>query len=317
MKYLPAILLVSIATACAPKPEGTEALVEEAPSQLTEETVRVVGQMRPAAEPQEFDMPILKGHEAWEMVPPGESDIQSDELVLGMFLGDDTVAMPIRHMSGFEVSNLDVNGTSYLITWCPLVGSARLFDGKMNGKDADFDFGMGLVDNNLLIVARETNTPFGQLSCKSIGGDTDATDLQPLPSIQTTWAYWQNMNPNSKVLINTDTSGAVFPQFVNETVLYTRSIPDPNGKYEPNMEHQLDHLGLGISSDQGAVFYRLDSLLNNDLPVKTTFGGQDILIFGNAEGMTAWAETVEGELLPGTMVYQWAWMNFYPESEVR
>ena len=34
------------------------------------------------------------------------------------------------------------------------------------------------------------------------------------------------------------------------------------------------------------------------------------------DGLTAWAINSEGELIPSTIVYDWAWQNFFPESKI-
>jgi hypothetical protein len=318
MKNAFIMLFAFIILSCSPNEQKTEETISEnigtEDSQMTEETVRVFGSDQPGAEPKEFDMRILKGHEAWNMVEPGNSDVQEDELVIGMMISGKPVAVPIRHMSGFEVSNLDINGESYLVTWCPLVGSARLFEGKVNGEEADFDFGMGLVDNNLTIVDRETNTVWGQLSCKSIGGELTDTQLMPLPSIQTTWAYWKENNPGSQVLVNSDTSGAVFPQWVNENPIYTSWIPGE--EYRPTSGHDLTYVGLGYANDDASVFFDLANLFEKDSPMEVSVGDENILVYADKAGLTAWAESPSGELLPGTIVYEWAWKNFYPDAQV-
>ena len=68
----------------------------------------------------------------------------------------------VTYMEGFEVANLQLQEKNYLLTWCPLVGSAILIKDQSNTKTAGFDFGFALMDNNLLMVDRQTQTVWNQ-----------------------------------------------------------------------------------------------------------------------------------------------------------
>ncbi len=74
------------------------------------------------------------------------------------------------------------------------------------------------------------------------------------------------------------------------------------------------HVGLGISLNEESAFFDINNLFAMESPIEASVGGEDILVYTNKEGLTAWAESEEGDLLPATIVYKWAWDNFYPES---
>jgi len=158
-------------------------------SLLEGDSIEIFAQARPGGEPFNFNMPIDKGLDKLEITDPSNTDLDSDELVLGMSFENTQIAVPIKFLSGFEVANLFLESQNYLFTWCPLVGSARVFEGEINGDKSGFDFGRGLKDNNLLIIDRKTQTVWNQLSCKAIKGELEGESLSPLPSIQSTWAF--------------------------------------------------------------------------------------------------------------------------------
>ncbi len=308
-KILVSLLILSIIPSC--HSDHQEKIPERA---MKLETIRIFGQQRPDGEFGEFDMPIEKGLEHLKVATQDEVNLEDDDLVLGLTTDHFPLAIPINALSGFEVANLTLNDTPYLLTWCPLVGTARAFDGTLNGDTSGFDFGMGLVNNNLLIIDRKTKTVWNQLSCKAIEGDLEGQELTALPTIQGTWSTWRELYPESKVAINTDTSNAVFPSSVNEKQYYHNWMPGKPRSAINSDTHNIQNLGLGVNLAEGAVFFPLSHLLELDSPLTYPTEAQDLMIHFDSVGHSAWAETKDGSLVPGVMVYEWAWKSFYPES---
>ncbi|MEM8892178.1 MAG: DUF3179 domain-containing (seleno)protein, partial [Bacteroidota bacterium] len=248
-----------------------------------------------------------------EIIDPSQIEIEDNELVLGFSFQDASFAIPIKYLSGFEVANFKLDAHNYLLTWCPLVGSARIFEGEIQGDLSGFDFGRGLRENNLLIVDRKTNSVWNQLSCKAIEGELKGESLNPLPSIQSTWAFWKSKYPKTQAIVNPDTSGAVFPNSVLKKQQYVSWIPGE--KFQVSEEHDLKNLGLGIELNSKAAFFAFEKLFEKDSPFSYEIDGQELLIHFHKEGLTAWAEDQEGNILPSTLVYDWAWNNFFPKTE--
>jgi hypothetical protein len=179
------LLLLIIVSSCTQEPENSK----ETKNKPEAATVKLYAQSRPGGEHFDFDMPIDKGLDKLAVVDQSETSVDESELVLGFSIENKAMAIPIKYLSGFEVANLYLDD-NYLITWCPLVGSARIFEGNLNDDQSGFDFGRGLRENNLLIVDRKSNSVWNQLSCKSIQGDLKGQTLDPIPSIQSTWGFW-------------------------------------------------------------------------------------------------------------------------------
>lgn len=168
-------------------------------SVVSGDSIRIFAQSRPGGEPHYFNMAIDKGLDKLEIAEPATIALEDDELVLGIWFDETPMAVPIKYLSGFEVANLRMASDMYLLTWCPLVGAARVFEGDVQGDRSGFDFGRGLKDNNLLLVDRKTKSAWNQLSSKAIEGDLKGERLAPYPSIQSTWAFWKKKYPDTKV----------------------------------------------------------------------------------------------------------------------
>ncbi|MEM9895918.1 MAG: DUF3179 domain-containing (seleno)protein, partial [Bacteroidota bacterium] len=132
-------------------------------------------------------MPVYTGLDKLEFGNPSELDLNDQDLVLGMTINEEQIALPLSYMEGFEVANFTSSEESYLFTWCGLVGAAQIFKGDASG----FDFGRALIGNNLLMVDRKTLSVWNQLSNEAIHGELKGSKLDLLPSIQTTWKYWK------------------------------------------------------------------------------------------------------------------------------
>ena len=301
---------------CAEAPPETSVADANVPTPSTQaETIQLMAQARPGGETFLFDMPIDKGLDKLEVAEQEAASLDDQEIILGIDLGDTKLALPMYYMSGFEVANLFLDSTNYLLTWCPLVGSARMYAGDLEGDRSGFDFGRGLKENNLLIIDRKTNTVWNQLSCKAIEGELEGERLEPLGTIQSTWAFWKQKYPETKLLINRDTSNAVFPTEVYKKQYYSNWKPGTPYPGAPT-DHAIDYVGLGLELEDQAVFFPLDYFSTQNSPLTYRLGEEDLLIHFDVEGLTAWVESPSGDLLPSTMVYDWAWENFFPESEI-
>ena len=173
-------------------------------------------------------MPVDLGLNSLKITKQAKAILDNNELVLGIVIGNTPIAVPIKVLSGFEVANLRIASDNYLLTWCPLVGSARVFNGKIKEDTLGFDFGRGLIDNNLLLVDRRTKTVWNQLSNEAVQGVLKGEKLSPYPSIQSTWEFWKGRYPKTKVVMSTDTSNAVFPESVLRKQYYNVGYREMN-----------------------------------------------------------------------------------------
>ncbi len=57
------------------------------------------------------------------------------------------------------------------------------------------------------------------------------------------------------------------------------------------------------------------SLLRQPI-VTALVGTERVAVHHDADGLTAWAENSQGELLPGVLAYESGWLAFYPDSAV-
>ncbi|SFR52432.1 Protein of unknown function [Robiginitalea myxolifaciens] len=292
-------------------PESTAGVSQE----FKARKISLFGQIRPGALPANLEMEVNQALERLEFVEPDTSLVRGTDLVIGLNGENGPVAIPIKYLSAHEVANIKVEEEALLVTWCPIVGTARVFDREVEGKTTFFDFGRAMRGNNLLFVDRNTNTVWNQLSGEGIAGQLEGKELTIVPSIQSTWDHWEQQHPDTRLLINRDNSNPVWPMFIEEVPYYNTWEPGdgPPGSYT---RHNTGNLGFGISLKGKSVFFPLAKLQSQDSPLEYTLGESTMIIHYSKEGMTAWAENLDGQVLPGSIAYDWAWKTFYPATVV-
>ncbi|RMH16914.1 MAG: DUF3179 domain-containing protein [Acidobacteria bacterium] len=183
---------------------------------------------------------------------------------------------------------------------------------RIGQRTLTFDFGEGLVNDNLLVVDRETSSVWSQLDGGAISGPLAGTPLPVVPSVQATWRFWRHRHPETRVWVPEDGDGRPY--------LYRNRRP---GKRRPKtrpVEHDVAVLGLGLAFGDEAVFFPFRALeraaRRGRLPLRLSIGGQEVVVHYDGEGLTAWAEDPQGNLLPGVLAYRFGWLDFHPESSI-
>jgi len=128
------------------------------------------------------------------------------EFVLGVSLGDDQRAYPLRIMSWHEMANDVVDGRPVTLAYCTLCGAAILYDGTLGGPESEevvTTFGTSglLMRSNKLMYDRATESLWNQITGEAIAGPLAGTAaLQRLPVTTSTWGEWKARYPDTKIL---------------------------------------------------------------------------------------------------------------------
>jgi len=122
----------------------------------------------------------------------------SDEAVV--LDGDPPRAYPIRILGSHEVVNDVVEGRPIAVTWCPICGSAAVYDRRVDGRTLTFGVSGVLVDDALVLYDRETGTEWRQTTGEAIGGELAGADLALLPHTIERIGPFLATNPTAEVL---------------------------------------------------------------------------------------------------------------------
>jgi hypothetical protein len=138
------------------------------------------------------------------------------DVVFGVAGEEGAKAYPQRILVWHEIVNDVVDGECLGITYCPLTGTALGF------RRGETTFGVSgkLVNSNLVMYDRETDSRWPQVLGTAISGPFEGRSLREVPVTWTTWERWTDAHPNTVVL--TEDTG------------YVRNYnDDPYGQYDP------------------------------------------------------------------------------------
>ncbi|MBT8398636.1 MAG: DUF3179 domain-containing protein [Gemmatimonadetes bacterium] len=136
--------------------------------------------------------------------PDVPSFLNPEDRVIGYLVGDEAYAVPHRILWYHEIANLSASGLSatvdLAVTYCPLTGSALVFDrAPING--AEFGVSGLLYKSNLMMYDRRNQVSlWPQMLGEARCGPGTGSKLTMYPSIEMTWAGWLSLHPNTQVL---------------------------------------------------------------------------------------------------------------------
>jgi hypothetical protein len=126
--------------------------------------------------------------------------------VIGVSLGGQTRAYPLRLLVWHEVVNDTLAGVPIAVTYNPLCDSAVAFRRTVGGRTLTFGVSGLLYDSNLLMYDRqpggEASSLWSQLLFRAVAGPAAAVGatLEVLPINVQRWADWRRDHPDTTVL---------------------------------------------------------------------------------------------------------------------
>ncbi|MFB6186662.1 MAG: DUF3179 domain-containing protein, partial [Halobacteriaceae archaeon] len=251
-------------------------------------------------------------------------------------------AYPQHILVHHEIVNDVLNDEPVSVTYCPLTGTVI---GYRRG-DTTFGVSGNLLNNNLVMYDRATDSRWPQILGRAISGSYKNKTLQEFRVIWTTWERWRDAFPDTQVL-SRDTG-------------YARNYEvDPYGAYNPRRGYyklsasplfpalrQSDlfkpkRIVIGARNRNGAAAFLKDTLRSKKL-MRGTIGDSEIIAVYDDELDTGYiyytkdtpkltvkqgqivntnGESIEPERLPGSKLLSFdamwfAWYGLYPSTNV-
>ncbi|QAU14320.1 DUF3179 domain-containing protein [Halorubrum sp. BOL3-1] len=211
-------------------------------------------------------------------------------------------AYPIRILNYHEVVNdvapaAEGDGDPIAVTWCPICGSGVVYDATVDGRRLTFGVSGKLVDDDLVLYDRETDSEWKQSTGRCIAGELAGERLRVRPGPMTTYAAFREAYPDG-VVLQPDSEGSA-----------AASGYDPSGyaAYEereafglrgmrgegPEREWNRDDLDpkavvLGVTpTDGGALGFPLPVVEGAGGVVEATVGETDVVVLAADDGLHA------------------------------
>jgi hypothetical protein len=246
--------------------------------------------------------------DAPKFITPDKAEfMKDDDIVLSYTHEGKTRAYPLRVLVWHEIVNETINGKPILVTYCPLCGTAMIFDRKIGGKVRTFGVSGMLYQSDVLMYDREDESLWSQLKMEAVSGPLSGTKLEWLPSEHLTWKAWKAKYPKGEVL-STETghqrnyTGTAYASYFKSA---NTMFPIPkHNEALPDKEWVV-----GAIHDGKAVAFPLAQLEKN--PQAKQDG---VSLKFDPDSRLATATDEKGNELPTVTVFWFAWQAFYPKT---
>jgi uncharacterized protein DUF3179 len=181
---LAVLLLISLASCLGPGAPQPAPAVKSPPQ----------GASKPEPLPPLDHAPLLRAKAATYLTP--------EEPVLGIQIGDDLRAYPLRILDWHAVANDSVGGVPVAVAWCRPCGSAAFYRRDTPKGTLTLAASGVFRDGDQLLRDKETGTLWKQLTGTPVEGPLagSGVELQPLPVVLTPWGNWLRIHPETRVL---------------------------------------------------------------------------------------------------------------------
>lgn len=246
-----------------------------------------------------------------EFVPIGEAEV--DPSVLGILIEIDGEKRyyPFNILVWHEIVNDQIGETYFSVTFCPLCGSAIVFDRTVLGDVLEFRVSGKLYESNLLMYDTGTESFWSQALGEAVIGDYSGTKLELLPFQRISFEELQANHLDAKVLSrNTgynrnydsnpygnygETDNLVFPVSVDDNRFFAKEIM------------------YVIPIENKSIAFPLDDIENNQ---QAKFNQEGIELTVTKENDEITVTKANGEIQPGYFEMWFSWATHHQESGI-
>ena len=249
-----------------------------------------------------------------------------DDLVIGVALGGEARAYPLRILVWHENANDVVGDVPVAVTYCPLCNSALVFDRRVGDRVLEFGVSGLLVDSNVLLYDR--HAPLGreslwsQVQMRAVTGPAarEGRQLRLLPSSLTTWARWREAHPETTVLSPGTGHSRPYDRspyaayFASDELMFPATARAPGVRGLRNKDPVVVVQAGGM-----AKAYPVRDLRAAAGPtgiVEDVVGGVSLYLRPLPGGVGAEVSTVDGQPVPVAHLYWFSLRSLLPEVPV-
>ena len=237
-----------------------------------------------------------------------------DERVVGVEWNGEARAYPLAILVWHELVNDTLGGRPILVSYCPLCGTALVFDRRLDARREPRRFGVSglLYRSDMLMYDDETGSLWSQISAEAVTGPSLGRRLELLRAPTLRWADWRARHPDTSVL--TRNTGHARRYGTSPYGDYAESselmFPVPRDRrYHPKMPT------LGLRAPGGAArAYPAAEVAKAGGRIEESFAGHPVRVaWDENRGVF---EVIAPESLEVVEGYWFAWAAFHPDTSV-
>ncbi len=242
--------------------------------------------------------------------------LKAEDRVLGIVVSGKARAYPIKILNWHEIVNDRIDGTHFVITYCPLCGTGVAFSANIGGRNSRFGVSGLLYNSDVLLYDRATESLWSQILGMALSGSLKGTRLQMLPLRHTNWREWRKRYPQTEVLSpvtghRRDYSRNPYAGYEKSRRLYFDVAHTPPQRFHPKERV------LGLQSGNVYKAFPFVELNRNGKSKFTDRVNKRLYtIFWDASNQSGAVQDSSGKTVPIIEGFWFAWYAFHPETEV-
>jgi len=217
---------------------------------------------------------------------------------------------PYNILVWHEIVNDQIGDTPFMVTFCPLCGSAIAFDRRVDGTTYEFGVSGLLFESNLLMYDRATETLWSQAKGEAVVGDLVGKKLTYLPFQLLTFENVKKNHPGARVL-SSDT-GHLRNYQTNpygnydeaEELLFPVSVQDERFKAKELM--------YVVPLDGKSAAFPVLQLKEGE----TTLEKDGVELIATKENGEVFISDLSGKRLPGYYEMWFSWVTHHQENGI-
>lgn len=243
---------------------------------------------------------------------PKATWILRDTEVLGVALGGEARAYPVRILEYHQIVNDVIGDVPIAVTYDPLAGSPLVYSRRVGGKTLTFGVSGLIYNDNFLMFDRETESLWSQFEGRAIAGPLSGKRLERIPVRQETAVAWVARAGDTRFLREPDPEHihyAISPYseyWLQDRILFPVAARDD--RYHPK------ELVLGVVVDGVTRAYLGSILTREGGSADERIHGKRVKVRYTSETGTFSYDVDEG--VEVTEAYWLAWKAFHPDTEI-
>ncbi len=247
------------------------------------------------------------------------------DVVFGVDHAGLIAAYPQRILVWHEIVNESLGAETLSITYCPLTGTAIGYKGKVKPQIfSTFGVSGTLVNSNLVMYDRSTDSQWPQIFGKAINGPARGTRLEEFPVVWTTWEKWKKKHPDTRVLSqrtgfvrNYGKGGDPYGSYLGKDKGYYSS---ERLLFRPIFEDKQLHpkaVVVGIRDGAGNAAAILKDRLRREKKAEVKLGDRTVVVTYDP-GLDFHSAAINGtaEWINAFDAMWFAWKGFYPNTQL-
>lgn len=230
-------------------------------------------------------------------------------------VGDTSRFYPYNILVWHELVNDVVDDTPLLISFCPLCGSAIVFDPTIDGESREFGVSGLLIDSNLIMYDKKTESLWSQIVGEAIVGEALGHTLDIYPSQLLSFAQVKEHYPEAEILSEDTGTRRNYGR-------YPYADYDTNENYYfpvKNRDTRLPgkQIMYAINVDNYSIAFHYNNLIDQGKALVTLPNDTQIEVQVENDELTArFTNDPTGRIIPGYFAMWFSWASAHQDNGI-